>query len=140
MFAKVCMQGTWKTTWNHIVVGFAEHYCGGRRPFSFAVFFLALQVSLASVLHSSESAKRHRSTESRGSGFGRADALKYIGWDVGDNASLSPEGRRVSDIGSSPSALQTARGEGVTKGGGGCTQYRSHNRVWRWEFICFLIV
>ena len=51
----------------------------GGRPLSFALFFLALHVSLASVLHSSESAKRHRSTGSRGSGSGRADARKYIG-------------------------------------------------------------
>ena len=98
--------------------GFANRYCGGPRPFSFALFFLALQVSLASVLHSSESAKRHRSTGSRGSGSGRADARRYMGWDVGGSASLFPEGRRVSDIGWSPDALQTARGEGVTKGGG----------------------
>ena len=106
-------------------VGFAERYCGGRRPFSFALFFLALQVSLASVLHSSESAKRHRSTESTGSGSGRADARRYTGWDVGDSAFLSPEGRRVSDIGSSPNALQTAGGRGSQKGEVH-TQYRAH--------------
>ena len=88
------------------------HHWGGW-PLSFALFFLALHVSLASVLHSSESVTRPRSNGSRGSGSGRANALKYIGWDVGDNASLSPEGSRVSHIGSSPSALHTAIGEGV---------------------------
>ena len=94
--------------------GLAGNYGEERRLFSLALFFLALQVSLASVLHSSESTKRHHSTESWGSGSGRADARKYIGWDVGDKASLSPEGRHVSDIGSSPNALQTARREGVS--------------------------
>ena len=82
------------------------------RPLSFALVFLALHVSLASVLHSSESLNRHRSTRSKGCGSGRANALKYIGWDIGDSASLSLEGSRVSDIGSSPSALHTATGEG----------------------------
>ena len=91
---------------------------GGGRPLSFALFFLALHVSLASVLHSSESAKRHRSTGSRGSGSGGANALKYIGCDFGDSGSFSPEGSRVSDIGSSPSALHTASGEGVISEGG----------------------
>ena len=119
-------------------VGFAECYCGGRRPFGFALFFLALRVSLASVLHSSESAKRHRSTESKGSGSGRVDARRYIGWDAGDSASLSPEGRRVSDIVLSPSAIQTAGGGGHKRGR--CTQYRAHYRVRRWEVICFPVV
>ena len=36
----------------------SKHHWGGR-PLSFALSFLALYVSLASVLHSSESAKRH---------------------------------------------------------------------------------
>ena len=58
--------------------GISKHHWGGR-SLSFALFFLALHVSLASVLHSSESAKRHRSTGSRGCGSGRANALKYIG-------------------------------------------------------------
>ena len=81
--------------------------------FSLALFFLALQVSLALVLHSSDSTKSHFSTQSWGSGSGRADARKYIGWDVGDRNSLSPEGRHVWDIRSSPNALQTSSGEGV---------------------------
>ena len=94
--------------------GLPRNYGEDRRLFSLALFFVALHVSLASVLHSSESTKRHRFTESWGSGSGRADARKYIGWDVGDKASLSPEERHVSHIGSSPNALQTARGEGVS--------------------------
>ena len=56
----------------------AGHYCGGR-PLNCALFFLAPHVSLASVLHSSESANRHCSTGSSGCGCCRADALKYIG-------------------------------------------------------------
>ena len=45
-------------------------------------------------------------------------ASTFIGWDVGDKASLSPKGRQVLDIGSGPNALQTARGEGVAWGVG----------------------
>ena len=67
-----------KTTLDHTEVGVAGHSCGGR-PLSFAPFFVALHVSPASVLHSSQSAKRHRSTGSRGSGSGSVDALKYMG-------------------------------------------------------------
>ena len=48
--------------------GLAGSYGKDRRLFSLALFFLALQVSLASVLHSFEPTKRHRSTESWGSG------------------------------------------------------------------------
>ena len=47
------------TAWGHSVshcvrwgVWFAEGYCEGRRPLTLALFFLAVQVSLASVLHS----------------------------------------------------------------------------------------
>ena len=58
--------------------GVSKHHWGGR-PLSFAFFFLALHVSLASVLQSSEFAKRHRSMGSRGSESGRANALKYMG-------------------------------------------------------------
>ena len=73
-----CMRrGGEKVVWT-MLGGTTKRYWGVR-PLSFALFFLALHVSVASVLHSSEFVKRHRSTGSRGSGSGRANALKYIG-------------------------------------------------------------
>ena len=73
-----CMQqGGENVVWT-MLGGTTKYYWGGSAP-SFALFFLALHVSMALVLHSSESSKRHRSPGSRGSGSGRANALKYIG-------------------------------------------------------------